>query len=56
MFDDRAASEWEFTERAISRLRESDNNIEDILDAEFRRRFSEVINLAAKLDNFDRDA
>jgi hypothetical protein len=27
-----------------------------LLFQEFRRRFSEVINLAAKLDNFDRDA
>ena len=57
MFDDRAASEWNLLKEQFHALvRESDNNIEDIFDAEFRRRFSEVINLAAKLDNFDRDA
>jgi hypothetical protein len=57
MFDNRAASEWNLLKEQFHTLvRESDNNIEDIFDTEFRRRFSEVINLAAKLDNFDRDA
>ena len=57
MSGNRAASEWNLLKEQFQALvRESDNNIEDILDAEFCRRFSEVINLAAKLDNFDRDA
>ena len=58
MFDNPAVSEWNLLREQFHALvRESDNNIEDIFDAEFRRRFSELINLAAKLDNrTDRDA
>ena len=56
MSGNRTASEWNLLKEQFQALvRESDNNIEDILDVEFCRRFSEVINLAAKLDNFDRD-
>ena len=56
MSGNRAASEWNLLKEQFQALvGKSDNNIEDILDAEFCRRFSEVINLAAKLDNFDRD-
>ena len=57
MFDNRAASEWNLLKDQFHALVREPDNIEDILDAEFRRRFSEVINLAAKLDNrTDRDA
>ena len=57
MSGNRAVSEWNLLKEQFQALvRESDNNIEDIFDVEFCRRFSEVINLAAKLDNFDRDA
>jgi hypothetical protein len=56
MFDNRAASEWNLLKDQFHALVREPDNIEDILDAEFRRRFSEVINLAAKPDNFDRDA
>lgn len=56
MFGNRAASEWNLLKEQFHALVRESDNIEDIFDAEFRRRFSEVINLAAKLDNFDRDA
>jgi hypothetical protein len=57
MSGNHAVSEWNLlTDQFHALVREGSDNIEDILDAEFRRRFSEVINLAAKLDNFDRDA
>lgn len=57
MSGNHAVSEWNLLREQFHALvREPDNNIEDILDAEFCRRFSEVINLAAKPDNFDRDA
>ena len=57
MSGNHAVSEWNLLREQFHALvREGSDNIEDILDAEFRRRFSEVINLAAKLDNFDRDA
>lgn len=56
MSGNHAVSEWNLLREQFHALvREGSDNIEDILDAEFRRRFSEVINLAAKLDNFDRD-
>jgi hypothetical protein len=54
MSGNHAVSEWNLLREPL--VREGSDNIEDILDAEFRRRFSEVINLAAKLNNFDRDA
>ena len=57
MSGNHAVSEWNLLREQFHALvREGSDNIEDILDAEFRRRFSEVINLAAKLNNFDRDA
>ncbi|MFY9784214.1 MAG: hypothetical protein WA756_22845 [Pseudolabrys sp.] len=57
MSGNHAVSEWNLLREQFHALvREGSDNIEDILDAEFRRRFSEVINLAAKPDNFDRDA
>ena len=57
MSGNHAVSEWNLLREQFHALvREGSDNIEDILDVEFRRRFSEVINLAAKLDNFDRDA
>ena len=58
MSGNRAVSEWNLLREQFHALvREPDNNIEDIFDVEFRRRFSEVINLVAKLDNgTDRDA
>ena len=58
MSGNHAVSEWNLLREQFHALvREGSDNIEDILDAEFRRRFSELINLAAKLDNrTDRDA
>ncbi|MGA9280186.1 MAG: hypothetical protein WBW00_02635 [Pseudolabrys sp.] len=56
MSGNRAVSEWNLLREQFRALVREPDNIEDILDAEFRRRFSEVINLAAKPDNFDRDA
>ena len=58
MFGNPAVSEWNLLREQFHALvREGSDNNEDIFDAEFRRRFSEVINLAAKLDNrADRDA
>lgn len=57
MSGNHAVSEWNLLREQFHALvREGSDNIEDILDAEFRRRFSAVINLAAKLNNFDRDA
>ena len=57
MSDDPKLNEWNLLREQFHALvREGSDNIEDILDVEFRRRFSEVINLAAKLDNFDLDA
>ena len=55
---DRGVNYWNLVRQQFHALvREGSDNNEDIFDAEFRRRFSEVINLAAKLDNrTDRDA
>lgn len=45
---DRGLNEWNLLrEQFLSLVRESDN-IEDIFDAEFRRRFAELINQSAQ--------
>ena len=49
MSDDRAVSEWKLLREQFQALeRENCDSIEDIFDAEFRRRFSELINRTAK--------
>ena len=49
MSGNRAASEWNLLKEQFQALvREFENNIEDIFDVEFCRRFSEVINLSGQ--------
>jgi hypothetical protein len=51
MSGDRTVSEWNLVREQFHALvRENSDNIEDILDVEFRRRVSELVNLAAKSD------
>ena len=49
MSDDRAVSEWSLLREQFDALeRKNCDNIEDIFDAEFRRRFTELINRTAE--------
>jgi hypothetical protein len=49
MSGDRAVSEWKLLREQFHALeRENSDNIEDIFDAEFRRRFTELINQTAE--------
>ena len=46
---DRGLNEWNLLrEQFLSLVREGSENIEDIFDAEFRRRFAELINQTAQ--------
>jgi uncharacterized protein (DUF924 family) len=54
MSDDRAVSDSEWNllrEQFHALVREGSCNIEDIFDAQFRRRFSDLINRAAEHEN-----
>jgi len=51
MTGDRAANEWILVREQFDALvREHSDNIEDILDIEFRNRLSQLINRAAELE------
>jgi len=49
---DRGLNEWNLLrEQFLSLVREGSNNIEDIFDNEFRRRFAELINQTAQVNS-----
>ena len=52
MTGDRAADEWTLVREQFDALvRERSDNIEDILDAQFRSWFSQLVTRAAKREN-----
>lgn len=52
MSDDRTVNEWNLLREQFHALvREGSDNIEDIFDAQFRRRLCELINRAAEREN-----
>src|SRR5262245_8646545 len=52
MSGDRTVNEWNLLrEQFHALLREASDNIEDIFDAQFRRRFCELVNRTAEREN-----
>ena len=52
MSGDHKLIEWSLLKEQLDALvREGSDSIEDILDAQFRRRFSELVNRAAEREN-----
>jgi hypothetical protein len=57
MSDDRAVHEWNLLREQFRALaREDSDNIEDIFDAQFRRRFCDLINRTADRKNITLEA